>query len=384
MQICDLVYNYPLEKWARCLSSPEASVLSNFFVAFRDIINVNAILLDSMRERFAIWDQSQRIGDVLKTLAPFLKTYKNYAELYEPALFAIDHYKKKEPNGTFFELLRKGENHPVAQGVKIDSLLILPIQRVPRYVLLLKELISETPPDHADYVDLTSAIKKIEVIAEEINKSIKDAESRSFCIQLQLKLDTKFGTVALPISTLVEAHRRFIKEGNVILDRHNKKLFLFNDILLLCTPSLLRSGRFSVDHTFFLERTSVATPVTKDDVFEMRDDTTNCSFVVENPQIKHDWLLSLSHSITYHKVQFEENRTRGLTFTRDLLAKEQIFHDATKCTICSKDFSILFSTRKKQLCRSCSNAVCSECSQHRAGDETRVCDVCWNKSNSMT
>jgi len=131
---------------------------------------------------------------------------------------------------------------------------------------------------------------------------------------------------------------------------------------------------------FFLERTSVASPINVD-VFEIKDDTFNCSFIVENPQLKQEWLLALGHCITYQKVQFEENRSRGLAFTRDLLAKEQIYHDATKCTLCSKDFIFFFSPRRKHLCRICSNAVCTECSMHRAGDETRVCDACWAKSS---
>jgi len=266
IQTCDLVYNYPLERWSKCLSVMEANILSSFFIAFRDIINVNAILLNSMKERFSFWDKSQRIGDVIGTLAPFLKTYKNYAELYEPALFAIDHFKKKEPNGTFIEILRNAENHPLTPGVKYDSLLILPIQRVPRYVLLLKELIALTPPEHEDYADLQSATLKMEGIAHDINKSIKEAESRAYCIQIQQKIDTKFGTVPLPIPCLVEAHRKFVKEGGVIksvslLERQTKRIFLFNDILLLCTPgTAFRAGKFSVDHTFFFGKNICCLP----------------------------------------------------------------------------------------------------------------------------
>jgi len=160
-----------------------------------------------------------------------------------------------------------------------------------------------------------------------------------------------------------------------------KKLFLFNDILLLCTPlSAFRSGKFSVDHTFFLEKTSVASPLTPD-TFEIRDESMHCIFLVESSEVKQDWLITLGQTITLQKVQHEENRSRGIAFTRDLMAKEQVFNEATKCTVCQKDFSFFFSTRRKHLCRGCYHAVCSDCSDNRAA-ETRICDTCWTKSAS--
>ena len=44
----------------------------------------------------------------------------------------------------------------------IYALLITPIQRVPRYVLLLKELIKHTPATHPDHADLKKALSVIE------------------------------------------------------------------------------------------------------------------------------------------------------------------------------------------------------------------------------
>jgi len=388
LQTCDLIYNHSLEKWSKCLSMLEANILHSFFGSFRDIINVNSILLNSMRDRFSVWHQSQRIGDIISTIAPFLKTYKNYAELYEPALFAMDHFKKKEPNGTFIEILRNGEIHPLSQGYKIDSLLILPIQRVPRYSLLLKELLTLTPPEHEDFLELQSAIMKIEGIAQDINKAIREAESRAYCIQFQKNLDTKCGTVALPIPSIVEAHRKFLREGNAarlisLLERHYKRIVLFNDILLVCTQlGTFKGGKYAVDHTFFLENTSVAHSPLTPDTFEIKDDIFHVILMVENAEVKQEWLIALAQAITRHKLQTEENRLRGISVPRELIDKEQAYNDATKCSRCDKEFIFFYFPRKKHLCRGCGTAVCGDCSMHRIGDETRVCDLCWKKSNS--
>ena len=45
----------------------------------------------------------------------------------------------------------------------LPSLLIMPIQRIPRYRLLFEELLKETPEDHLDYDDIKAALKEIEV-----------------------------------------------------------------------------------------------------------------------------------------------------------------------------------------------------------------------------
>ena len=71
-----------------------------------DILNVNTVLLKSLKEkyvkigitptrdswlligilicfRFRHWSERQQIGDIILTLAPFMKMYKQYTENYE-------------------------------------------------------------------------------------------------------------------------------------------------------------------------------------------------------------------------------------------------------------------------------------------------------------
>ncbi len=44
-------------------------------------------------------------------------------------------------------------------------LLILPIQRIPRYILLLQEIAKYTPEVHADYQHVLEALSKMKSIA---------------------------------------------------------------------------------------------------------------------------------------------------------------------------------------------------------------------------
>jgi hypothetical protein len=67
----------------------------------------------------------------------------------------------------------------------LESLLIMPVQRIPRYQLLLKELLKNTWPDHPDYVFLGQALDKIQETAAYVNDRAKEAESQSKMVTLQ-------------------------------------------------------------------------------------------------------------------------------------------------------------------------------------------------------
>jgi hypothetical protein len=76
-------------------------------------------------------------------------------------------------------VLSKGKNHPESKKHSISMLLITPIQRLPRYKLLLSELIKSTWPDHQDYENLGNALSQIKEIAKYVNDRKKEYENRA-------------------------------------------------------------------------------------------------------------------------------------------------------------------------------------------------------------
>lgn len=52
----------------------------------------------------------------------------------------------------------------------MGSLLIKPVQRVLKYPLLLREILSLTSPTHDDHDDLSAAVKEIQEVADNINE----------------------------------------------------------------------------------------------------------------------------------------------------------------------------------------------------------------------
>jgi hypothetical protein len=70
----------------------------------------------------------------------------------------------------------------------IESLLISPIQRVPRYELLMKDLIKHTWDTHPDSDDLHLALQSVGKCAKNINRAKSYKESEEQIKQLKVKI----------------------------------------------------------------------------------------------------------------------------------------------------------------------------------------------------
>ena len=83
----------------------------------------------------------------------------------------------------------------VNNGQDIAALLITPIQRIPRYVMLLNELKKFSTPEHRDHATLLDAIQSVKVVADAVNAYIAaraasraGAPTRHLCPTQQLHL----------------------------------------------------------------------------------------------------------------------------------------------------------------------------------------------------
>ena len=118
-------------------------------------------------------------------------------------------------------------------GLFLHDCLIMPIQRIPRYVLLLQELRKLTPEFHLESEGITKGLEKIKDIANNMNQKQKLAESMHRVYEIQN---------LLPDFSIMRPHRRLIKEGNLIeidqkLGRCSRYGCLFNDLVITCSIS---------------------------------------------------------------------------------------------------------------------------------------------------
>ena len=53
----------------------------------------------------------------------------------------------------------------------MDDLLIKPVQRIPRYVLFVRDLLKHTASSHPDHSPLQQALEALTTLAERVNES---------------------------------------------------------------------------------------------------------------------------------------------------------------------------------------------------------------------
>jgi hypothetical protein len=77
------------------------------------------------------------------------------------------------------------DKDPRSSKLGLASYLILPIQRIPRYQLLLRDLIQHTEPTHHDYSDLQTAEEKIRQVAVHLNEAMKIIDATNELLRVQ-------------------------------------------------------------------------------------------------------------------------------------------------------------------------------------------------------
>lgn len=112
--------------------------------------------------------------------------------------------------------------------------MIQPVQRIPRYRLLLADLVKYTEVDHHDRKALIEALEKMGETASYLEKKSEEAENTTKVLEIQSHLSGNFQNLAQP-------GRRFVRQGILSsweLENKNVKkprerqVFLFNDTLV--------------------------------------------------------------------------------------------------------------------------------------------------------
>ena len=118
------------------------------------------------------------------------------------------------------ELLKTARKDPAHSQLGLQSYLLAPIQRIPRYKLLLEALAECTPslddPNQPD-ADLVTALNLIADLTLEMNEKTRDSEGRKRLLYWQARIKSRGQ------SPLVAPHRSLLKEGTMVLSRVVKR-----------------------------------------------------------------------------------------------------------------------------------------------------------------
>ncbi|XP_057895750.1 FYVE, RhoGEF and PH domain-containing protein 2 [Melospiza georgiana] len=194
--------------------------------------------LPELQKRMEDWHRNPRIGDVIQKLAPFLKMYGEYVKNFDKAVELITAWSEKSP--PFQELIADIQKRKVCANLTLQHHMLEPVQRIPRYELLLKDYVRKLPPQSPDRGDAEKALEMIFMVAKHSNAAIAEMErlQNLWVVYQRLGLE----------DDIVDPSNELIKEGPIqkISTRNNstseKYLFLFNNMLLYCVPKVIQVG----------------------------------------------------------------------------------------------------------------------------------------------
>jgi len=172
-------------------------------------------------------------------MIPLLRQlYAQYSENYAQAMETYERAKRNKEFVSFVEKVEKeqGEEKPANQPKIFLNFLYLPIQRMIAYDSLLKDLTTETPANHPDHSNLCKALKALREAADHADKLANQRKNIDKVLSIQSQLIGETGEY----TSLAQPHRRFVYEGDVMSivgkTQRERRLFLFNDILLCAQP----------------------------------------------------------------------------------------------------------------------------------------------------
>ncbi|KAM9176157.1 rho guanine nucleotide exchange factor 10-like protein [Mergus octosetaceus] len=229
-------YRNPLmEMEPKVLSARKCQVV---FFRLKEILQCHSMFQIALASRVAEWDSAEKIGDLF--VASFSKSmvldvYSDYVNNFTTAMSLIKKACLTKP--AFLDFLKKRQMAS-ADRVTLYGLMVKPIQRFPQFILLLQDMLKNTPKGHADRLSLQLALTELETLAEKLNeqKRVADqvAEIQQLCKSISdrsslNKLLSSGQRQLLLCETLTETV--YGDRGQLIKSKE-RKVFLLNDMLV--------------------------------------------------------------------------------------------------------------------------------------------------------
>nr|XP_046268177.1 rho guanine nucleotide exchange factor 10 isoform X2 [Scatophagus argus] len=237
-----------LEQYEKPLSQIEPRLLSDrklkmTFYRVREILQCHFLFQIALASRVAEWDSLEMIGDVF--VASFSKSmvldaYSEYVNNFSTAMAVVRKTCASKPG--FLEFLKHRQDTS-SDRMTLYGLMMKPIQRFPQFILLLQDMLKNTPVGHADRLPLQMALTELETLAEKLNEKKREADQRCEIRHIAKAMNERY------LNKLLSNGSRYLirsddmvetvyNERGEIIKTKERRLFLLNDVLMCATPNI--------------------------------------------------------------------------------------------------------------------------------------------------
>lgn len=224
IKLLQKVFIIPIQKY-KIPGFEDKPYVSLFASVLERIVNVNGKFLVDLHdcEGTAKFERVEKIADVFVKHSKLFTIYGQYSQYYGEYNDLIE--ETKASDSSFMKFFNNCSTSPEIKGQNLMSLMIMPVQRTPRYILLLKEL-AKLNPDLKLLVDAQDEIGKT---ALHVNEAVRAHEQRSLVKNIQNQFK---GSIQL-----VGPNRTFIATADFKkISRYGRSqqatFHLFSDILV--------------------------------------------------------------------------------------------------------------------------------------------------------
>ncbi|XP_066546532.1 rho guanine nucleotide exchange factor 10-like protein isoform X2 [Amia ocellicauda] len=228
-------YQKPLLEVEPRMLSPRK--IRTVFFRLREILQCHSMFQIALASRVAEWDATEKIGDLF--VASFSKSmvvdvYSDYVNNFTNAMALIKKACISKP--AFLEFLKKKQASSVDR-ITLYGLMVKPIQRFPQFILLLQDMLKNTPRGHPDRLPLQLALTELETLAEKLNEQKRVADQIAEIQQLAKSVSDRTLNKLLNsdqrqlilCETLIET---VYGDRGQVLKSKERKVFLLNDTLI--------------------------------------------------------------------------------------------------------------------------------------------------------
>uniref|UniRef100_A0A671MD82 Rho guanine nucleotide exchange factor 10 n=1 Tax=Sinocyclocheilus anshuiensis TaxID=1608454 RepID=A0A671MD82_9TELE len=236
-----------LEQYEKSLAEIEPRLLSDrkrkvVFYRIREILQCHALFQMALASRVSDWDELEMIGDVF--VASFSKSmvldaYSEYVNNVSLAMGVVRKSCAAKPS--FLDFL-KHRQETSKDHLTLYGLMMKPIQRFPQFILLLQDMLKNTPVGHPDRLPLQMALTELETLAEKLNERKREADQRCEIRHIAKAMNEHY------LSKLLSSGSRYlIRSDDVVETVYNdrgeiiktkeRRIFLLNDVLMCATPN---------------------------------------------------------------------------------------------------------------------------------------------------
>ncbi|XP_048463795.1 FYVE, RhoGEF and PH domain-containing protein 4 [Rhincodon typus] len=394
LHLLDQVFCAKLLDEANSKGSFPAEVVTKIFSNISSIYTFhNQFLLPELETRMNLWNSTPQIGDILQKLAPFLKMYGEYVKNFEKAMGLLKTWMGRSPQ--FKAIVEEIQKQEICGSLTIQHHMLEPVQRIPRYELLLKDYLKKLPQDSLDRKDAEKSLEIISTAATHSDAAIRMMEKMKKLIDVYEMLGGEEEDIVNPSNEL-------IKEGQILklaarnTSSQERYLFLLNNMLLYCVPKFsLVFTRYSVRTKIGIEGMKVIETHNKDypNTFQVSGKERTLELQASSDQDKEEWIKALKNTIqdfnqkneTFRSAiakegedQAQEVSTAELGMRAPRWIRD---NEVTLCMKCKEPFNAL--TRRRHHCRACGYVVCWKCSDYKASlaydgnKPSKVCKDCY-------